>query len=124
MKTSLLLSLTSALFLGIQAQERPTPAPAPDYIPEPPPSLAEVTPFPSNTDGRVAIIAHLYDPRREVLIISLDSQSSQTFTLERSHDLLTWAATNQTKQGNRSIITFFAAIDETAPNAYYRVVKE
>ena len=82
------LVLLSLLSVTIQrtvfAQERPNPGPAPNNVTAPPPSLAEVSPFPSNTDDRIAVIAHLYDPKRNRLIISVDSQSTLNRTKNSS----------------------------------------
>ena len=122
-----LLVLLCVLSVTIQrtvlAQERPNPGPAPTYVPAPPPSLAEVSPFPSNTDDRIAVIAHLYDPKRNRLIISVDSRSNQEFVLQKSEDLKTWTEEEETKQGNKSIITFFVSLQETTERSFFRIVK-
>jgi len=120
------LVLLSLLSVTIQrtvfAQERPNPGPAPNNVTAPPPSLAEVSPFPSNTDDRIAVIAHLYDPKRNRLIISVDSQSNQEFVLQKSEDLNKWTE-EETKQGNKSIITFFVSLQEATERSFFRIIK-
>ncbi len=105
------------------AQSRPTPRPAPNYTPAPPPSIGEVTPFPSNTDREIALVAHLFDPKENRLIVAIDSQSNQTFVLQISEDLINWQDTEEVKQGNKSIITFVVPIQAAQPIAYFRVKK-
>ena len=104
------------------AQESP-PTSVPDYTPAPPPTLAEIPPFPSNTDNQVAMVASHYDPQDQSLIISVDSQSNQQFVLQRSTDLISWDEEIETKLGNKTIITFRVALDPEAANAFYRVIK-
>jgi hypothetical protein len=116
----LLLAIT---LITARSQERPIPGPAPSYIPAPPPSLAEVSPFPSNTDDPIAVIAHLFDPTRNRLIISIDSQSNQDFVLQKSENLQTWIE-EETKQGNKSILTFFVPLQASSQHTFYRVIKK
>lgn len=120
---ALLLLLSVTILSTLLGQERPEPGPAPTYVPSPPPSLAEVSPFPSNTDDRIAVIAHLYDPKRNRLIISVDSQSNREFVLQKSKDLETWTQEEETKQGNKSIITFFVPLQKEAEQSFFRIVK-
>lgn len=104
-------------------QERPNPGPAPSYVPDSPPSLAEVSPFPSNTDNQIAVIAHLFDPKRNRLIISIDTQSNQNFVLQKSGDLLNWTEDVEMKQGNKSVITFFVPLEKSTERSFFRIIK-
>ena len=120
---ALLGLLSVAIMVTARGQERPEPGPSPTYVPAPPPSLAEVSPSPSNTDDRIAVIAHLYDPKHNRLIISVDSQSNQEFVLQKSEDLKIWTEEEETKQGNKSILTFFVSLQETTEQSFFRIIK-
>lgn len=127
MKLSRLFVISSVFLLAagkecVVAQESP-PLTAPDYIPVPPPTLAEIPPFPSNTDHQVALVASLYDPQNQSLIIAIDSQSNQEFVLQRSTDLVSWDQEIETKLGNKTIITFRVPLDPDTAKAFYRVIK-
>lgn len=125
MKPSTLLTALGLLWsLSSHGQERPTPKPPPTYIPAAPPLLAEMQPFPSNTDGEIAIVAHLFDPKENRLIISVDSISNDRFILQRSEDLVVWSEEEESKDGNKGIITFFVPLKDQPTTAFFRIVKQ
>ncbi|MDA7633632.1 hypothetical protein N8766_05960, partial [bacterium] len=57
------------------------------------------------------------------LIISVDSQSNQEFVLQKSEDLKIWTEEEETKQGNKSILTFFVSLQETTEQSFFRIIK-
>ena len=108
--------------IGAQNEQPAAPPPPPSFTPAAPPGNAEITPFPSNADDRIAVVAHLFDPTRNQIIISLDSQSNADFVLQQSADLKTWPDI-ETIEGNRSIITFLVDLDFLAKGQFFRVEK-